>query len=152
MADDKTLKETITLKTFANREARKKRIPVSGANRDILTVRNKEPGYVYRFVNVVNERIHRFMDAGYEFVSKAQAGNIGDPRVDSSEGTSSYVEKGVGMGQKAVLMRIPEEFYKEDQLAKQRRVDEIEATMKRDAKRDRYGKLDITSNNKETPS
>lgn len=129
--------------------ARKKRVPVSGAERDVLSVRNKEPGFVYRFVNVVSDRIQKFMDAGYEPVTRESAGAIGDRRVDSSEGTSSIVEKGVGLGQKAILMRQPEEFYLEDQAAKQKRVDELEAAMKHDAKQGRYGKLDVED--KRTP-
>ncbi len=124
---------------------RKRRIPVSGAERNVLTVRNKQPGFEYRFVNVVSDRVQRFMDAGYELVSQDEAGAIGDTRVDTSSGTSHIVEKGVGLGQKAVLMKIPSEFYEEDQKAKQKRVDEIEATMKQEAKRDRYGKIEVSS-------
>ena len=120
-----------------------KRVPVSG-NRDVLTVKDKEPGYVYRFVNNVEDRVAKFMDGGYEIVRKHQAGEIGDPRVDTSSGTSSIVEKGVGLGTKAVLMRIKEEFYNEDQEAKKRYVDEIEAAMKRDAKEGRYGDIKIS--------
>ena len=129
--------ETITLK-------KKKRVPLSGADRNVLTVQKKEPGFVYRFVNNVEDRIQRFMDAGYEPVTHQQAGQVGDTRVDTSQGTSSIVEKGVGGGKKAILMRIPEEFYKEDQKAKQDMVDTLEASMKREAKKDRYGKLEIT--------
>lgn len=129
--------QTITLK-------KKKRIPVSGAERNVLTVQRKEPGFVYRFVNNVDDRIQKFIDAGYEPVTHQQAGQVGDARVDSSQGTSSIVEKGVGGGKKAVLMRIPEEFYKEDQKAKQEYVDNLEASMKREAKKDRYGKLEIS--------
>jgi hypothetical protein len=133
MADQPTL----TLK-------KKKRIPLSGADRNVLTVQRKEPGFMYRFVNNVDDRIQKFLDAGYEPVTNAQAGQVGDTRVDSSTGTSSIVEKGVGGGKKAILMRIPEEFYKEDQKAKQDYVDDLEASMKREAKKDRYGKLEVT--------
>ena len=113
-------KETLSLPKKTHTE-RKKRIPVSGDERNVLTVRNKEPGFVYRFVNNVSDRIQKFMDAGYEPVSRESAGAIGDRRVDSSEGTSSIVEKSVGLGQKAILMRQPEEFYSEDQQTKQKR-------------------------------
>ena len=128
---------TITLK-------KKKRIPLSGADRNVLTVQRKEPGFVYRFVNNVDDRVQKFLDAGYEPVTNQQAGQIGESRVDSSTGTSSIVEKGVGGGRKAVLMRIPEEFYKEDQKAKADYVDNLETSMKREATKDRYGKLDIS--------
>ena len=135
-------KETLSLPKKSHTE-RKKRIPVSGDERNVLTVRNKEPGFVYRFVNNVSDRIQKFMDAGYEPVSRESAGAIGDRRVDSSEGTSSIVEKSVGLGQKAILMRQPEEFYSEDQQTKQKRVDDLEVAMKHDAKQGRYGKLDV---------
>jgi len=128
---------TLTLK-------KKKRVPLSGAERNVLTVQRKEPGFVYRFVNNREDRIQRFLDAGYEPVTKQSAGQIGDTRVDSSDGTSSIVEKGVGMGVKAILMRIPEEFYKDDQQSKQQRVDELEASMKREAEKDRLGRLEIS--------
>jgi len=130
--------ETLTLK-------KKKRVPVSGAERNVLTVQRKEPGFMYRFVNNVEDRIQRFLDAGYEPVTREQAGAVGDSRVDTSQGTSSVVEKGVGGGKKAILMRIPEEFYKEDQQVKQDHVDQLEASMRREATKDRYGKLDVTS-------
>lgn len=138
--------ETLTLpQKKPQASQRKKRIPVSGDQRNVLTVRNKQPDFEYRFVNVVNDRVQRFLDAGYEVVTQEEAGPIGDPRVDSSQGTSSIVEKGVGMGTKAVLMKIPKEFYEEDQANKQKRVDELEAMMKQDAKKGRYGDLTISS-------
>ena len=127
---------------------KKKRIPLSGADRNVLTVQRKQPGFVYRFVNNVSDRIQRFRDAGYEPVTHDESGSIGDARVDSSVGTSSIVEKGVGLGTKAILMKIPEEFYKEDQQAKVNQVEQLEASMKREATRDRYGKLDISSSKK----
>jgi hypothetical protein len=66
MADQPTL----TLK-------KKKRIPLSGADRNVLTVQRKEPGFMYRFVNNVDDRIQKFLDAGYEPVTNAQAGLLG---------------------------------------------------------------------------
>jgi hypothetical protein len=124
---------------------KKKRVPLSGTSRNILGVRNKDPGFRYRWVNVTNDRILRFQDAGYDPVTRDALGDGEDARVDTSKGTSSIAEKGVGMGMKAILMRIPKEFYEEDQRAKQERVDEIEASMKREAKKDRYGKFEVTS-------
>lgn len=123
---------------------KKKRVPLSGTERNILGVRNKDPRFVYRWVNVINDRIPRFQDGGYEPVTREMIGDHEDAKVDTSKGTSSIAEKGVGMGMKAILMRIPREFYEEDQKAKQMRVDEIEASMKREAKQDRYGKIEVT--------
>jgi hypothetical protein len=42
-------------------------------------------------------------------------------------------------------MRIPEDWYKEDQRAKQAEIDAVEATMKSDARKAAdYGKLELT--------
>lgn len=121
---------------------RKKRIPVQGSERNILTVRDKDPDFHYRWVTLEEQRIQRFLDAGYEFDRRDV--EVGDRKVDSSQPTSSLIEKGVGGGKKAVLMRQPMEFYKEDQEAKNKSVDESEAAMKKNALSDRYGKLEVS--------
>lgn len=108
--------------------ARPRRTPLSTRNR--LDVKNKEPGYVYRIVNDVEDRISRLQEQGYEIVPADKTGMVGDKRVDniSAPGSSSYVS--VGQGVKAVVMRQREEFYKEDQAIKQQHVDDSEQTMK----------------------
>lgn len=108
--------------------ARPRRTPLSARNR--LDVKNKEPGYVYRIVNDVEDRVSRLMEQGYEIVPADKSGMVGDKRVDniSAPGSSSYVS--VGQGVKAVVMRQREEFFKEDQAAKQQVVDDSEQTMK----------------------
>lgn len=106
----------------------KKRIPVSG-HRDVLTVEGKQEGYVYRWVNDVDSRITRFQAAGYELVEADV--QVGARTVDNPGKFGSVVSKNVGRGVTAYLMRIPEEFYKEDQAAKLKEVDEKEADMKR---------------------
>lgn len=106
----------------------KKRIPVSG-HRDVLTVQGKQEGFVYRWVNDVDSRIARFKAAGYELVEDDV--EVGTPTVDNPGKYGSVVSKDVGRGTTAYLMRIPEEFYSEDQAAKMRQVDESEADMKR---------------------
>lgn len=108
--------------------ARPRRVPVEGRNR--LLIRNKEPGFVYRIVNDVEDRVLEFQERGYEIVPQDKLGRVGDKRVDttSSPGSSSYLS--VGQGTKAVVMRIKEDWYKEDQAVKQQRVDDTEQTMK----------------------
>lgn len=105
---------------------RVKRTPVNGRN--ILTVRGKEPGWTYRVVNDAGDRIQQFKDAGYELVD-ANTVTIGDRRIDAptSEGTKAQVS--VGKGEKAFLMRIKDEFYKEDQEAKQAEVKKLEQSI-----------------------
>lgn len=103
----------------ASRE-RKKRIPVS--SRDRLVVRNKDPNYEYRIVNDEGDRIQRFIDAGYDFVDASESPISSQRIVGSEEGTKSMAQ--VGNGRTAFLMRIPKEFYEEDQKAK---MDELNA-------------------------
>jgi hypothetical protein len=108
--------------------ARPRRTPLSTRNR--LSIRNKEPGYVYRIVNDADGRIEELQERGYEVVPQDKVGPIGDKRVDnpSAPGSSSYIS--VGQGTKAVVMRIKEEFYAEDVQYKQSLVDDTEQTMK----------------------
>ena len=134
--------ETATVKR-APRE-RTKRTPVNGRN--VLTVEGKEPGYVYRIVNDVGDRINTFQEGGYELV-ESKAVKVGDRRLNNASAEGSKAQVSVGGGQKAFVMRIPKEWYDEDQLAKQTQINELENSMKQDAlsKNDlRSGKLEIT--------
>lgn len=112
--------------------ARPRRTPLSARNR--LSIKNKEDGYVYRIVNDVDDRVSRLTEQGYELCDKAAVGAIGDKRVDNTASIGSVAHFSVGQGMKAVVMRIKDEWYKEDQATKQQEVDEIEATMKQEAR------------------
>lgn len=130
--------------TQAPAKARVKRTPV--ANRNILSVEGKDPNYVYRIVNDTGNRIETFKDAGYELVS-AKDVRVGDKRVNSASPEGSNAQVFVGDGQKAFVMRIPKEWYDEDQEAKQAHIKELERSMKQQALAQnelRQGKLDIT--------
>jgi hypothetical protein len=109
---------------------RPRRSPLSSRNR--LAIKNKEPGYVYRIVNDVDDRVALLQEQGYEICTKETVGVVGDKRVDnaSSLGSSSVIS--VGQGTKAVVMRQKEEYYKEDQALKQAELDELERTMGKD--------------------
>ena len=100
---------------------RKERIPV-GTARDILAVKDQDPNYVYRWVNDQPGRIEKFKDGGYEVVTETV--EVGGASVDRNTKLGSAVTKTVGGTMTAVLMRIPREWYNEDQKAKQ---DEIAA-------------------------
>lgn len=121
------------------RETRKERVPVGGT-RDILTVKDKDPNYEYRFVNDLPGRLLRFQDAGWEVVTDDL--KVGQEAVDAPSGkVGKAVTKNVGHGTVGVLMRIPKEWYDEDQAAKQDKVDALEASMNEDIRRGRipYG-------------
>lgn len=113
---------------------RVKRAPLGVRNR--LTVKDKDPNYVYRIVNTEDahgtDRVSDFLEHGYEVVENTK---VGDKRVDISSGLSSKGDFSVGQGRKAVVMRIKREWYEEDQAAKLAQIKATEETMHRDAKK-----------------
>ena len=111
----------------ASASARPTRTPISGRN--VLTVSGKEPGYTYRVVNDQGSRVAEFLDRGYELVEATDV-RVGDKRVNATtpEGTKAQVS--VGKGEKAFVMRIKQDWYDEDQKAKQVQVNELEAAIK----------------------
>jgi len=117
--------------------ARPKRTPLSSRNR--LSVRNKEAGFTYRIFNDEDDRISRAQEAGWEFCPTESVGAVGDKRVDNTSSLGSVSHFSVGKGTKAVLMRIPEDWYKEDKAVEQRELDEVENTMQNDRSRSDYG-------------
>lgn len=124
--------------------ARPTRVPVGQRNR--LSIKNQEPGYVYRIVNDEDDRVERLQELGYEIAPKETVGAVGNKRVDdpSSLGTSKHFS--VGRGMKAVVMRQRKEWYEQDQTAKQADIDALEATMKGNARKAAdYGSLDLSN-------
>lgn len=117
------------------------RVPVS--QRNVLTVKGKDPNYVYRVVNDVDDRVAQFLEGGYELVDKATTG-VGDLRVSQGTAIGSKQEVSVGQGIKAKVMRIKKEWFDEDQQRKQKFVDQQEASIREKALDGNYGKLDIT--------
>jgi hypothetical protein len=120
---------------------RVKRTPVGTRNR--LTVHNKDSNYEYRIVNDTDDRVDAFKQNGWEVVD-AKSVKIGDKRADTASATGSAAEISVGQGTKGIVMRIPKDWYEEDQRAKADHLDALEDTMKEDAKRGNYGTLSIT--------
>ena len=104
-----------------------KRTPINGRN--VLTVTGKEPGYTYRVVNDVGDRIQQFLDAGYELVD-GSAVKVGDRRINNASAEGSKAQVSVGKtGEKAFVMRIKDEWYKEDQQAKAAEVERLEQSI-----------------------
>lgn len=131
-----SLKEAIS-KAPAGRVTR---VPVS--QRNILTVKGKDPAYEYRVVNDIDDRVAQFIEGGYE-VCDNEPHDVGDKRV--SQGTSVGSKKmfSVGQGTKAYLMRIKKEWYQEDQTRKQGFVNQQEASIKEKALDGNYGSIEI---------
>jgi len=121
---------------------RKRRTPVNGT-RNVLNVRGKDPAFEYRIVNDTGDRIAAFEEQGWEVVTDNTI-QIGERRVNNPTAKGSVVSASVGQGMKAVLMKIPKEFYQEDQEAKAAAIAETEADIKNRARQEGfYGKLEI---------
>ena len=109
---------------------KRQRTPFS-ANRKRLGVtfkdENEQKAFVHRWLNDQDGRVQRAEEAGYQFVSRDEIAHVGDPDVhqDNSD-LNSKVSKVVGRTEgnqpiRAFLMKIPKEFYDEDQAAKEER-------------------------------
>ena len=122
---------------------REKRTQINGT-RNILTIRGQEPGYRYRIVNDDGDRIPMLQEQGYELVQDASI-TVGDRRIANPTKEGSPVQVSVGGGQKGFVMRIKEEWYQEDQKTKQKAVDDLDESMKANAKKIAdYGSLKIS--------
>lgn len=129
MAIDNTEQTKGSKADLSKRPSRRTR-PMIAGRRDVLTVKNKEPGYVYRVVNANDpadlQRIEDLKEIGYEI---APSPEVGDKTVNSAGtlGTSSRIS--TGGGSFGVVMRIPQEFYDEDFKAKQAAIRKNEMAM-----------------------
>ena len=113
-------------------------------NRNVLTVSGKEPGYFYRVVNDDGDRVAQMQERGYEIVTDPTV-KVGERRVANPTQEGSPVMASVGGGKKAYVMRIKDEWKKEDDAAKAAYVDQTEQSMVRTAKEGNYGKLELSS-------
>lgn len=114
---------------------RPKRTPLGARNR--LTFDKQDPNFVYRVINDQDDRLKQAQEAGYEFVVSDQ--QLGDKRVAEGGKVDSRVSKPVGNGVRGYLMRIPREFYEEDQQAKAERINDSEKAMKPNKAKHEYG-------------
>lgn len=143
MSNEKNRPTRVRAEDKSRSDDRPERIPVSGS-KDILTVKGRDDGFVYRWVNDEDDRLYRFERGGYDFVS--HDASIGTRGVDTSSGTSTVISKNMGKGVTAYLMRLPRELFDEDQKAKAKRIDAIEDTMKKalkDGSSGDYGSVDF---------
>lgn len=121
-----------------NQSAREnKRVPF-GAHRSNLTVGlKKDPNYMYRWFNDINDRIQRSLDAGYVFVERSEIPGAGDKDVaPANADLGSRVSKLAGKDEfgnpyNAYLMKINKDMYFADQRAKQAEIKETEEALLR---------------------
>ena len=105
-----------------------------------LVIRGKEPGYTYRVANDTDNRIGELKERGYEIVT--HDAKVGEARVATPKKEGSPHQVSVGGGKKGFLMRIKDEWYKEDQEAKLDEVAEDEAALKGNSHSD-YSKVNL---------
>ena len=108
-------------------EARPNRIPLSGADRNIMVIEDMDPNYQYRWVNDKPGRIERFKRAGWEMVIGKS--KVSDAKADSSDNVGSLVTQQVGPDVTAYAMRIKKEWFLEDKAAKEKLIDETEESL-----------------------
>jgi hypothetical protein len=118
------------------------RAKVNG-QRNVLNVSGKDPEYQYRIVNDTGDRVETMKERGYEVVTDPKV-KIGERRVVNPTQEGSVVTASVGGGIKGILMRIKNEWYKEDQDAKRDLNTKSELSMKQQASEGMYGKIEIT--------
>jgi len=124
---------------------RKKRIPV-GERRFRMSVDFEIPGKKLRWFNDNWRRdplrIQKALDGGYEFVTRDRV-TVGEG-VDRNSNLGTLVSAPVGSNSDGTpitgfLMAIDEEFYEEDQKAKEKIVDDIDANIKRGTNQNTLG-------------
>lgn len=117
---------------------RPKRTPVSGS-RDVLAVQLRKdvrsrfsPRWV-KDVDVNGSRVLRFLNAGYTFVRAEEVDSVGAESVQKASDVGNVIRVPAGKEYTAsgapmylYLMKIPKEFYEEDQSAKQQKISELE--------------------------
>lgn len=123
------------------------RVPVSG-NRDILTVEGKDPGYMYRWILDAAEsgqRIMKFQKAWWDLVD-GQDGqhSVGQDMVYKTDNVGSVIRSPAGSGKFYYLMRIPREYYEQDQKAKADDIlDREQAITQTDSTNGQYGDIEL---------
>jgi hypothetical protein len=123
--------------------SRPKRTSIAG-NRLKLNVRGKEPGFHYCIVNDTDDRIQQFTDRGYEIVTDNNV-VVGDKRIANPTKEGSPKQMSVGGGIKAYVMRIKNEWYDEDQAAKNSEVNKTEEALLREVEKAGFnGKLNLS--------
>jgi len=108
------------------RSSRPKRVPIG--TRNVLTFPERA-GYKRRVVSDVGDRIKQFEAAGYTIVREDIV--AGDPKAGSETKIGSAVNPRTGSETKGVLMEIRQEWYDEDQKAKQAEITRGERDMTR---------------------
>lgn len=114
---------------------------LSYKDRNKISAEKRDPNFHYRIVNSDNEkyagRIDYMKSIGYTLAHDGET--VGDDHGTEASQVGSTIGKHVGHGTKGILMKIPKEFYKQDQADKQTEVDRTELGMVADELKDADG-------------
>jgi len=122
----------------------KNRVPI-GQRRPLNIDRSSlDANFEYRNVRGNPANLQRYIDAGYDFVTEDM--QVGDSGIMRGSQTDSRVSVPSGdSNDRLFLMRIPKEFYDDDQLLKQKAIDKKEEALKPSAEQQGLtGKIDIS--------
>jgi hypothetical protein len=111
---------------------RETRLPLGGF-RNILTLENTNPNFHYFWAvddTELGTEITRLRYAGYEFVRQNERVLVGEAQVYQTEDVGSLIRVPAGGGKYHYLMRIPLEWYEQDQAREAAKVDESELSIK----------------------
>lgn len=126
---------------YKNTVTRATRTPLGGF-RNILTVENKDPNYHYAWPVDTSDRgqeIAKCLSAGYDFVRPEEKAVIGESSVFKTDNVGSIIRVPAGQGEFHYLMKIPNEFYEDDQLRSQEKVDRTEEALVGNDRKGFYG-------------
>lgn len=136
LSDKEKLLQGSKVERTSNRPQRQ---PVS--QRKILSAPQRS-GYVRRWVNDVEGRVKLFEEGGWKPVVDSTIETADNSRL--AEGNmGSIISRHVGGGRKAVLMEIKEEWFKEDQLEKEKKVLGGMKAITQNRSEGQYGKIEI---------
>ncbi len=125
---------------------RETRVPLGGFAGP-LSIQNKDPNYRYYWEldsEVDGTKIERRLQAGYVFCRPEENLVIGKTSVYKTENVGSIIRVPAGKGDYHYLMRIPVEWYEDDQRRNSERVKLTEESLHEQSKKDGfYGSLSI---------
>lgn len=121
---------TVADENTVSRGRTKTRVPFGGARLKLSTP--EIPGYVQRWISDTPGRLQAALEGGWEFVENRaiSVGDTGDGNSDVGSRVSKIVDKNSSGPVRGYLMKIREEWYREDQETKQSSLDKVEADIR----------------------
>ena len=146
--------QTTTVKKTRGRPVKAKagtkrptRIPMSGSRKRMHVDADLFPGYHIAWINDQKDLIYRAKRALYENVMADEIPGWGSSDVDAADSASSLVSMKVDNDTTAYLMKLPLEYWEQDQAEKAVLNEARTADMKKDlnsGQEGQYGKVDIS--------